>query len=143
VSGYPWGTTDEERLWSRLTVVLRDYRTFCWEIDGYKQAGYGRARVGRGRWVRGAHVAAYLLWVGPITEGFEVDHLCRNRACCRPEHLEMVTPEENKRRMTKTRCIRGHDLTDPGNLYWHTSARGKVQRQCKSCRADRERRRAR
>jgi HNH endonuclease len=46
----------------------------------------------------GAHRLAYRELVGPILDGYEVDHTCLNTLCCNPEHLEAVTPAENKRR---------------------------------------------
>lgn len=58
-----------------------------------------------------AHRAAYLLLVGPIPEGAELDHLCRNKSCVKPDHLEPVTARVNVRRAipdTWTRCERLH-----------------------------------
>lgn len=67
----------------------------CWiwtaAID--KSTGYGRVSIG-GK-VGYGHRIAYEAFVGPIPAGMEIDHLCRNRACCRPEHLEAVTPQVN------------------------------------------------
>lgn len=55
------------------------------------------ARSGRNS-TRKAHVVAYELWFGPVPAGLELDHLCRNVACCNPAHLEAVTRSVNIRR---------------------------------------------
>lgn len=82
---------------------------------------------------------------GPVPAGLELDHLCRNRSCVDPAHLEPVTSRENQRRSpianaTKTRCPLGHAYT-PDNV----NPRG--SRICRTCRqaesvARRARRRA-
>lgn len=59
-------------------------------------------KAGYGGYYRGgsmlAHRLAYVAWKGPIDDGMEIDHLCRVRNCCNPDHLEQVTHEENMRR---------------------------------------------
>jgi hypothetical protein len=68
----------------------------CWEWTSTRMsAGYGQMWDGtRGR-TQGAHRLFYEAFIGPIPEGLELDHLCRNRACVRPDHLEPVTRREN------------------------------------------------
>lgn len=68
----------------------------CWYWLGTVHNGRGRV-FHEGRW-RPAHRAWYELAVGPIPAGLELDHLCRNRICVRPDHMEPVTGEENRRR---------------------------------------------
>lgn len=74
-----------------------------------------------------------------LIDGLTVDHLCRNRACCNPDHLDLVTSEENKRRgncptaanRRKTHCKRGHEFT-PENTIVRTDG-GSVRRSCRIC----------
>lgn len=73
---------------------------------------------------RGVHRVVYELEYGPIPEGRELDHLCRNRACVNPKHLEIVSHRENCLRgvapaaqnARKTHCKYGHPLSG-GNLH--------------------------
>lgn len=65
-----------------------------------------------------AHRMVYTFIKGPIPEGMQIDHLCRNRKCVNPNHLEPVTQQENMRRgqgiaarnKAKIFCMRGHPL---------------------------------
>jgi hypothetical protein len=78
-------------------VEDRGYVTPCWVWQGgVTGGGYGAMATGRS--VRSAHVVAYELHIGPIPAGLVIDHLCRVRVCCNPEHLEAVTQAENVRR---------------------------------------------
>jgi len=66
----------------------------CWLWQGIiNEAGYGKLKVSK-RWVK-AHRYSYELFVGDIPEGLTLDHLCRNRSCVNPGHLEPVTLREN------------------------------------------------
>jgi hypothetical protein len=79
----------------------------CWEWTGVKNpAGYGQMSVrvdGKVHTVQ-AHRIAYELYVGPMPAGLEVDHLCRNRGCVRPTHLEAVTHLVNMQRSARARA---------------------------------------
>lgn len=70
----------------------------CWVWHGSTTLeGYGMFYAGPGQ-RRPAHRAVYELLEGPIPDGLEPDHLCRNRACVNPAHIELVTHSENVRR---------------------------------------------
>src|SRR6478752_5165546 len=66
----------------------------CWEWVGSvrKNDGYGRWSVGKGTL---AHRVIYEKMRGAVPKGLELDHLCRNRLCVNPDHLEPVTTREN------------------------------------------------
>jgi len=125
-----------ERFWPKVDFwAVQPNGWHCWEWTASKDAsGYGRFDKS----LR-AHRVAYELKAGPIPDGLDLDHLCRNRACVRPDHLEPVTRSENLRRSplmgvghtSMTHCKRGHEFSDE-NTY-HSSA-GK--RHCRTCRAD-------
>jgi hypothetical protein len=113
----------------------------CWDWTGYKTAtGYGRVQG-----TKYAHRVAYELQVGPIPDGLEIDHLCRNRGCVNPAHLEVVTHQENQLRgngpcglnARKTHCPRGHEYTEKNTRVYQG------HRMCRTCRRDDERERRR
>lgn len=111
------------RFWEK---VEKTSTCWNWKASG-SPIGYGQFRYA-GR-LEGAHRVAYELLRGPIPAGLEIDHLCRNRACVRPDHLETVTHQVNvARRVThKIACKNGHPFTKANT---RRNARGRACREC-------------
>jgi hypothetical protein len=117
----------------------------CWVYTGaLDPEGYSRVWVGNGK-TTSSHRAAYLELIGPVPEGLEPDHLCRNRACWNPWHLDIVTHAINVQRgqagealrlaaAKATHCPNGHPYGD--------DARGDKNgwRRCPTCNRARSRR---
>lgn len=114
----------------------------CFEWGGSRTTeGYGRIQISRHE--RRAHRVAYELLVGPIPAGLQLDHLCRNRACVNPDHLEPVSSRVNTLRgvgvsavnARKVACPRGHTsfktVSTTGERYCPTclNERRRVRRQ--------------
>lgn len=115
-----------ERFWKKV----RKTKT-CWLWTAMKdQNGYGRTRY-KGRPSVPAHRVAYELEVGPIPEGLELDHLCRNTSCVNPSHLEPVTHAENIRRgyAAQSHCRSGEHRMVEGNIVVDENG----HRLCRQC----------
>lgn len=106
---------------------------WLWTKARYKN-GYGRSSIkGRNVYV---HRAVWEALIGSIPPLLEIDHLCRIRHCCNPDHLELVTHQENVRRgkgnqhKHKTHCVQGHEFTE-ANTY--RNAKHPTWRNCRRC----------
>jgi len=110
---------------ARIGAKLRyDDETTCWLWTGaHNGHGYGRIYV-EGKW-KYPHRLTYQLAHGEIPLGLQLDHLCRNPACCNPSHLEPVTNRENtlrgkvsamRDRTKPTHCKRGHAYAERGTI---------------------------
>ena len=129
-NAYTWNSVDE-RFWSKVKKGRG-----CWEWTASKNPrGYGLFRIGKSS-LHASRVSVAISKGWGEVEGKDVDHLCRNKSCVRPEHLEAVTHKENILRgeglaahnARKTNCLRGHPFTGQNVVV---DKRGK--RRCRSC----------
>jgi hypothetical protein len=127
-----------ERFWAKVDkngpIVLPELGP-CWIWTAWKtDEGYGYFSVGRQK--ARAHRFIYEREISPIPIGYEVDHLCINPSCVRPDHLEAVTVQINHQRARqryrgRTHCSRGH-------LYNEANTRIRLRnnrpaRECRQC----------
>lgn len=118
----------------------------CWIWTGCLKDGYGQFPHGNGS---KAHRFACELAGKALPENLEPDHLCRVRACVRPEHLEPVTHRVNTLRGSspaannarKTHCVHGHEFTPENMKIEHYG--GRSHRKCRACSSIREKSRDR
>src|SRR5438105_140221 len=136
-----------ERFWAKVDRFDPDH---CWEwTGGRSDTGYGSLNLGRdgSRRSVSAHRFAYELLIGPIPAGLVTDHLCRNRMCVNPKHLEMVSPRTNvlrskpyggaqpPRAPTPTHCPAGHPYTEANTAFDKSTHK----RHCRTCHRERQR----
>lgn len=118
----------------------------CWLWGGFvcKKSGYGVFHPMDELQER-AHRFSYRYFKGPIIPPLVIDHLCRNRRCVNPAHLELVTRKENTLRgegeaaknAAKTACKRGHPFTLENTI--HVIAKKGRWRSCRECKNEKER----
>lgn len=136
--------TIEDKLNYILPKLQKDTTTTysdtpCWEwtkgLTG--NGGYSTFTLHRKNYI--PHREMYTLYKGPIPEGLHIDHLCRNRKCCNPDHLEAVTCQENVNRglvplmrVSMTHCKFGHEYNSD-NVYAYNTKKGQKHRRCRIC----------
>lgn len=120
-----------DRLNSKTVITS----TGCWEHQGKRTAkGYVRitigSRVDASNRLEYVHILGWEQLVGPRDRALTLDHLCENKACWNPQHLEQVTNAENKKRGgdRMTHCRRGHERNEQ-NTYIKPDGK----RQCRVC----------
>lgn len=130
---------DLKRFFSGFNI---DPKTDCWTwFRAKNQGGYGKFSVNGIQFV--SHRWLYTKIKGEVPKGLDLDHLCRNRACCNLNHLEPVTRRENSirgigpalsglRSASKTHCPYGHEY-DSLNTETMIKKNGKKQRRCRAC----------
>jgi hypothetical protein len=119
-----------ETVWERLSIP---HPAACWTfVGGLSSRGYGQFYFD-GR-LHTAHVVAWELTNGPVPDGMQLDHLCRNRACSNLAHLEPVTGKTNVERSpvhngAKTHCPSGHPYAGD-NLRIRSTDGARICRAC-------------
>lgn len=141
-------SAEEHRFWAKVEAT-----GFCWNwIANQDRQGYGHFNCGAPVKKYLAHRVTYTELLGPIPEGMELDHLCRNTSCVNPDHLEPVTRTENQKRIpfrasdgrqppwvvsgknVTGYCKHGHEYTE-ANTYYYKDGRT----DCRTCKASRVR----
>lgn len=127
-----------DRFWNKCSP---DESTGCWAWNAsLTSEGYGQINMRANYGTRLAHRVAWIALVSQIPAGLVIDHRCRNRRCCNPEHLQVVTQQVNAaigltglatgaRNRAKTHCRKGHQYSGD-NLYVHPTSKARVCREC-------------
>lgn len=120
----------EDRFWPRVDTTGE-----CWLwTGGTTISGYGQISVDYRKVL--VHRYAYELLVTPIPDGMEIDHLCHQRNCVRPDHMEVVTHAVNMARIRpRPTCPKGHEMADANVLRRADTG----HRICRACRDERNR----
>ena len=128
----PYRTIIENRRARFMKRVEIDAHSGCWNWTGpVNRGGYGASAINGQRTL--AHRAFWIFERGPVPRGLDLDHLCRNRRCINPDHLEPVTRSVNLRRGFEARgCINGHPFSKEGFSIIRRS-NGTTERRCKIC----------
>ena len=128
-----------ERFWRNVDRTIGEAACWLWGAfispNGYGQFSFQTGKAKDTRLTVWAHRCSYLLTHGSIPDGLYLDHLCRNRSCVNPSHLQPVSARENLMRgdtkaannMTKTHCPSGHAYTGDNLRVFGGS------RQCRTC----------
>lgn len=134
--GYKVKLSTTERFISKIDINSIDYG--CWEwISTKNTRGYGMIRMKHNnKWIyETAHRVSYRHFIGGLDINLSIDHLCMNKSCVNPFHLEQVTRGENSRRGihakygTRLFCTRGHRWTNDNTAYYN----GGKQKVCRKC----------
>lgn len=122
----------------RIVNKIEESQSGCWQWTGSKNMdGYAKLSFRRRdrKWQESVHRIMHELFIGKIPDGFQIDHLCRNRGCVNPAHLEAVIPRVNYLRgvgvcaknLRKTHCVHGHPFSGE-NLIVEGN-----RRKCREC----------